>query len=650
MFKKIRYLFLLIVISSAAQTPKMDSIRATITLPIETKIDFNNVQKLGEAIENTYFEKGYTSNINIVNYFKSAEIWGQKNVSPKELSRNKLHLLFWYSALKKDPETLRLGSILLKKEEFYTASEMRKLILCMYSCYRRLEANIELLKLAPLIEKYVEKDETYRPKGHTRIFDLAMVYYHTKNYDLAIDKFLRQVQVFDDMGDQLYKSSMLNNVGLCYFNLKEYVTARTYFNKAILELSKPNRNGVVTNKKPGYNLYFEKVIRGNIGKIDLMEGKHDTALTSFTEELKTSKSFNEYPIITNAYLSIGKAYYLKNNAPLAHKYLDSVFLVMSQFDKTDTKIEAYDLQGKILLLEGNLKDAAKSFESEKTLQDSVLKVRINRDVMMAAIKFDTESREKELVASKQELIVREKLEKHQWIALAVAMSLLALTGFMFLKSSRDKITIANQKDILEDSLQEKKTLLKEVHHRVKNNLQVVSGLLQLHSKKLVSKEMNAVLKDAQQHIQSMALVHEMLYQQDTYSVIPMQEYLEKLVNQILSSLSGKQLQVKIDAGTIELSIDSVIPLGLILSELITNTNKYAYDDAEGTILITLEKNQEEAFIFQYKDFGKGLPLNYKEHLSETMGLRLIHMLAEEINGDIVISGQQGMSVLISFKE
>lgn len=650
MFKIARYFFLFFVISSVAQTQKMDSIRATITLPIKNKAGFTKVQKLGEVIKNTTFKKNLTSEINIESYFNSADSWGETNVSLKELTRNKLYLLFWYSAQKKDPETLRLGSLLLTKEHFFSVEEMRKLILCMYHCYKRLEANLELLKLAPFIEKYVEEDDSFRPEGYSQIFDLAMVYYHTKNYDLAIPKFLRQVHIFDEIGDQLFKSSMLNNVGLCYFNLKEYSNARDYFNKALVELSKPNKNGFVSDKKPGYNNYFEKVIKSNIAKIEVIEGNYNHALISFMEELKVSKSFQEYPIITNAYLSLGKVYFLKNNAPLAQKYLDSVFLAMSPFDNTDTKIEAFELQGKIQLLEGNLKSATKSFESQKTLQDSILKVRINRDAMMAAIKYDTENREKELIASKQELIVQERLEKHQWIALTVAMLLLLLTGIMFLKSYRDKITIANQKDILQDSLQEKKTLLKEVHHRVKNNLQVVSGLLQLQSKKVNSKEMNIVLTDAQRQIHSMSLVHEMLYQQDKFAKIPMQEYLEKLVHQILFSLSGKNIHTEIDAGTIELGIDSVIPLGLILSELITNTNKYAYDTDEGIIKITLHIEQDEEIIFQYQDFGKGLPQDFKEHLSETMGLQLIHMLSEEINGNIVISGQEGMSVLISFKE
>ena len=187
-------------------------------------------------------------------------------------------------------------------------------------------------------------------------------------------------------------------------------------------------------------------------------------------------------------------------------------------------------------------------------------------------------------------------------------------------------------------IEEKETLLKEVHHRVKNNLQTVSSLLSLQSRAVEDVKISSIIKSSQNRVVSMAMVHEMLYKRDDYlSKVALKPYVEELCEYLIRSIKGSSntIDLKLDIADIKLSIDTVIPLGLIINETVTNALKYGFpDEMTGQILIKLSSLKENKFELYLGDDGIGFPEDVNPKNSKSLGLKLIHNLSRQLRGTI----------------
>ena len=208
---------------------------------------------------------------------------------------------------------------------------------------------------------------------------------------------------------------------------------------------------------------------------------------------------------------------------------------------------------------------------------------------------------------------------------------------------------------IEARISEKETLLREVHHRVKNNLQTVSSLLSLQSRSIEDKKIKSLIKSSQNRVISMAMVHEMLYMRDDYlSKIEYKAYVHELSQYLVRSVKGNQNNVKlnIDIPDIKLGIDTAIPLGLLINEAITNALKYGIkDDMEGIIHIELKQENEKGFILNIGDNGDGFSETITPQTSKSLGLKLIHNLARQLKGSITKDlSLKGTNYIIRFQE
>lgn len=211
-------------------------------------------------------------------------------------------------------------------------------------------------------------------------------------------------------------------------------------------------------------------------------------------------------------------------------------------------------------------------------------------------------------------------------------------------------TIAEEQ--LKESLQEKEVLLKEVHHRVKNNLQVISSILNLQSSYVKEQSTLNILKESQNRIKSMAFIHESLYQTTDFSQINFSEYVITLSQNLVHSYGVFDNFVKLDLQVkdISLNLDQSIPCGLLINELVSNALKYAFPEREkGTITIELYEKNEEVFL-KVSDNGIGLPKNINYRDTESLGLQLVMTLTEQINGTIELDNTSGASYSIRFKK
>lgn len=243
----------------------------------------------------------------------------------------------------------------------------------------------------------------------------------------------------------------------------------------------------------------------------------------------------------------------------------------------------------------------------------------------------------------------ERRIKLQYFILFAFGLLLILLFFFFIKSKKDRINIQHQKKKIEEVLAQKTVLLKEIHHRVKNNLQLTSSLLYLQSNKHNDPKISEMVKESQKHINSIALVHEMLYQDDALSLIAMDKYLKELGVRLLQFSSDKNIIYNLNFENISLPIDYATTLGLILNELMTNSLKYAFKENTGEISVHLEKNQENQYTFIYADNGVGLENEIPKKPQKTLGLKLIKMFAEEMDAELEVKTEKGLTYTFIFK-
>jgi PAS domain S-box-containing protein len=199
-------------------------------------------------------------------------------------------------------------------------------------------------------------------------------------------------------------------------------------------------------------------------------------------------------------------------------------------------------------------------------------------------------------------------------------------------------------DRIRASLAEKEVLLKEVHHRVKNNLQIISSLLDLQSDYLRDEKSRAVIKESQSRIRSMALIHQKLYQSESFAFVNFREYIEELAMSLFATYAGEPypVQLAVDVGEVALGMDEAIPCGLIVNELVSNSLKHAFPDGrKGMLTVSCHAGETGQIELTVADTGVGLPPGFDCGNAETLGLQLVTMLVRQLGGTMTVDGEAG---------
>jgi len=217
-------------------------------------------------------------------------------------------------------------------------------------------------------------------------------------------------------------------------------------------------------------------------------------------------------------------------------------------------------------------------------------------------------------------------------------------------ASRDITERKSAHQLLEQNLKEKEILLKEIHHRVKNNLNIISSLLRLQARNIMNiRQAKDALKESEKRVFSMALVHKKLYDSDNFSFIEMKSYINSLAKELLFSFNelGK-VEYSIEAENIFLDLNTAIPCGIILNELITNSIKYAFPEINNAKIIISFKRNENIYYLVFQDNGVGISSEISLETVNSMGLRLIYLLVKQLNGSVKIEVENGTKFSIEF--
>lgn len=282
-----------------------------------------------------------------------------------------------------------------------------------------------------------------------------------------------------------------------------------------------------------------------------------------------------------------------------------------------------------------------------------------KDVYAEQLSKDLAQIEANRVKREKDLEIANEKEKTQWYTLlTLVASLLLLVGLLVIvllvRQSRQlknkNQEIEAQRLRLEEADGEKAVLLKEIHHRIKNNFQIVSSLLELQSRGIEDERARQLAEEGKNRVKSMALIHQRLYQNDEL-LIHFDEYTRALVEEITDMYAPEEgVDINIQAQGVELDVDTAIPLGLIINELVTNAFKYGLDTSQKKLAVVLQRASETEYELKVKDNGQGLPEGFVLGTSGSLGLRLVKRLAKQLKGSVRAANENGAVFTVVFKD
>jgi two-component sensor histidine kinase len=328
-----------------------------------------------------------------------------------------------------------------------------------------------------------------------------------------------------------------------------------------------------------------------------------------------------------------------------------------KFTMKRNQYKTYLFKFKIDSAQKNYLPAIENFRRYTFMKDSLYDLAKTKQLEELKIQYETEQKEHNInYLEKNNLLQQQSIKRADYIrniTVAGSLILLLLLGLLYksFRLNKQSSKAIERKNIaLNQLVTEKEWLLKEIHHRVKNNLQIVTGLLQRQSAYIDNDEALAAIQNSENRMHAISLIHQKLYQSENLDLISMPEYIDELVS-FLKESGGLDKRIIFEKHLEEIRLDvaQAVPLGLILNEAVTNAIKYAYSPEEaGTIYITLVHEGPYSQLI-IADNGPGMPADLDLQQVDSLGLNLMRGLVKQLDGNLEISNEQGCTININFK-
>jgi two-component sensor histidine kinase len=555
-----------------------------------------------------------------------------------------------------------------------------------------------------LTEKfYLSALETFRSAHITKRLPgafrkLSKFYQKQGDLDKALQYALLDLRAAKTMGDSTQIDFSYAAVGSLYYSLGDLPSSIRYFKMSLSKMyvndadiyttfkSLTNAQISVGNAKEALqfltsflkNRHSPKIAQSR-QLVAAMFGDCFAALKDFrlaeryylemirlNNDVEYSEKYATKKILTiagaEAFLTIGRFYTERGKFVLAGPYLKRAVA-------SKNLTPAFEIDSRLLLFKvdsaaGNYLASIGNYQRYVFLKDSIAKRTKDKEFSILKANFRTAQKEKDFkILQKEATLQKQKLEllaRTEKFAYAGLVALLCLLGLLYnryrLKQNKNLQLEEHQKTInIKNSslirlVNEKEWLLKEVHHRVKNNLQIVISLLNSQSAYLKEDvAVNAIL-ESRHRIQVMSMLHQRIYQSQNMNGIAMPSYVHELVHYLDDSFNlGKRIIFNVSVEDIRLDLVQAVPVGLILNEAITNSLKYAFpDQLEGEIKVSLSKIDDRTVLLSIADNGIGLCKDFSVDEIKSFGLKLIKGLTEDLEGDLTIIERHGTTLLIEF--
>lgn len=536
----------------------------------------------------------------------------------------------------------------------------------------RMHANLGQLDSATLF--FNKALEGYTAIGNqkgqaTTSFKIAWVHQRKGEYEQALKVNLSALRIMEELGDQEGIAGALGRVSEDFYNQGQYKESLNYAQQAV-DICRKNElqselpyalraacyASLALKEHEQALKYADEALAmmlaegTNLSGIADMSNARGNSLkrlkryTEAIEEYERCLANSEKASYPGGILAstgnIGEVYLLLENYENALPYQLRTIQLQEELGAISNLVENYTHASTIYEQLGDYKSALAFQKKARIMRDSTASMQSNEAMLELRTQYETEKKEATIQLQEAQLMQQRQV---QWLTIGIA-ALLGLFAFSFY---RNAINRKKTNALLSAQNAEKALLLKEIHHRVKNNLEVVSSLLALQSAQIDDPNIKDAMQEGQNRVQSIGIVHQKLYQGENLAAIDMKDYFVNLSESILDSF-GAEDRVKIECAMdqLELDIDTAVPLGLIVNELLTNALKYAFPDGrEGQIKIELTRKAETLYL-KVADNGVG-----KSGLVHGTGFggQLVSLLTRQLNGSMREAAEGGTNVFFDFK-
>lgn len=451
---------------------------------------------------------------------------------------------------------------------------------------------------------------------------IGAAYENSGNDTLSLNYFKKSQQISKSLGDLRRSAIALNNIGNIFKNRGDLISAKNYMELAVKDIN--------TTK----NLQYINPLSLNLANtyLDLKEFRKASDL--YERVLKTIDSTSDAYSYGTALRGIGNTKLVEGNYEEAISKLRRARI---KFDAAGFSHEAMELLPDLIQafeLNKNYKEGLELANYYQKLKDSVFNSEKDKNLSDALQKYETEKKDNQLRVLRLETEKKEQQRKlYLYLALLGLLTAILISILLF-RNKKQNIILGKQKRLLETTIDEKNVLLKETHHRVKNSFQIVSSLLYLQSESMEDKEAKIAIKEAENRVRSMVLIHQKLYNKDELVGINTKDYFGDLVRDIFESHQFKTdpITYNINVEPMVLDIETITPLGLILNELIINTLKHAFDDVSSKSKIDIQfARKNKKLELKVLDNGKGFEGKIK---NTSFGISLMNALSKKLKATL----------------
>ncbi|WP_299184328.1 histidine kinase dimerization/phosphoacceptor domain -containing protein [uncultured Aquimarina sp.] len=486
---------------------------------------------------------------------------------------------------------------------------------------------------------------------------LGKIYSKNKEYERTIKAFKKAYEI--SIKTQDTTKQIIHSI-----NTAEYLIILKRYEDALAILSISMKNIASTSDKKYKINAINKIAEAYIGLED-----YNKAIVYYLDAVVLAKTLKNNYVLGNAYTNLGEVQ-LKvsdiSGAKASFEEAKKIFIAEKEITKgTHFRLTIYKSLALIDSFQQNYKSSLANYKKYVFFKNKIIEEDRAEKLKQIEISFETDKKNKEIeILSTQNKLKELEAEEDFIIRLSLIISSFLLLLLLVIVNNRYRIkknavtTISQQKEIIEEKNNENELLIKEIHHRVKNNLQIISSLLNVHKHANIDNDkVTEVITESQNKIKSMVLIHQNLYNSNNFSKIHTSNYLKDLLNYIKESYeqdSTKYITIKTDIESNEIPINLAVPLGLIVNELVTNSYKYAFTEPsqKNHVSIKFRKNIiEKTYKLEVFDNGKGMPLDFDINHIETFGLQMVKGLILQLDGDIKIqSATTGTNFNIFIKD
>ncbi len=514
--------------------------------------------------------------------------------------------------------------------------------------YRRLGNYTEALNYAILASKYYERKivDSFGTLGLTYTL-IGNIYSNQLNFEKAIEYYRKAVKVHENYFYKPLLGDALTGIGELYRVNSSFDSAYYYFGLAdsVYKASKSDSSRMALSNC-------------NLGLVLMAQNKveHADSLLELSFKYYLEKG-NYYPVCIS-YYEIAKKAFIDGNILKAVEFSQLAIKMALENNLTEYARDIYLLLSEIAKYNRDFEQAHYNLVKHHQYQDSLVNNKVLSQMAEMRAEFEIGRKQTEVDYFRDISKARTKMLYVFSIALFLIFSL-ALFLYRINKKRKEanyllseyNEELTQKNEIIHVALQDKDVLMKEIHHRVKNNLQIISSIISLQNMRITDEKVQAVFSEMQRRILAISSIHQKLYQSESISQINMKEYLEEVVDSIHIAFNNNELNVSYEilVQNVNLSIDAAVSIGLIVNELTTNSYKYAFEPAKRNHLIIGLSTKKEGCTLVVRDNGMGIPENIDILQSNSLGLRMVNLLARQLKGKVDIDSKNGAAFSIFFE-